>query len=191
MVLPAQEHSSLSLLAIMEMMWRSWALKTWSLLLINALNCVIIAVVGILLGLSLKNDGFVDLGEQQDSAAGSGQPDIWQRGLLWTTLPSLLFTFYRFYFDSVVTSLVNEAPFAELYSTTGSPIKKSLLLDYRTYPSLYSWAVAFRNRRTAVHARRLVQQHLTQASRFRVRRVALLWRSDHRRHDHRSDSALP
>ncbi|EXJ68779.1 uncharacterized protein A1O5_07710 [Cladophialophora psammophila CBS 110553] len=127
-------------------MWRSWSLKSWSLIAIVTIDCAIIAVVAVLLAFSQKDDGFVSVADQSVSSSGSSQQISWQQGLLWTALPSVLLTLYRFYYDSVVTALLNEVPFAELYSDKGTSVRKSLMLDYRTYPSIYAWVFAFRNR---------------------------------------------
>jgi hypothetical protein len=126
-------------------MWRSWSLKTWSLIVIVTIDCAIITVVAVLLALSLKNKGFVSVEDQNVSSSGSEQQSIWQQGLLWTALPSALLTLFRFYYDSMVGAFMNEVPFAELYSSNGSSIRKSLMLDYRTYPKIYAWFIAFKN----------------------------------------------
>ncbi|KAJ9612004.1 hypothetical protein H2200_003599 [Cladophialophora chaetospira] len=124
-------------------MWRSWSLKLWSLFIITFVECGIIAAIAVLFYLSLKRNGFVAV-ENTTTEDASG--NFSAQGLLWTALPGFLFTLFKIHLQAVITALVNEVPYAEMKRSEGWSIKKSLMLDYRTYPGYYAWFIAFRNK---------------------------------------------
>lgn len=127
--------------------WRSRTLSISSLSIILTIELGFIIAIAVLLYLSNKNQGFIRVtGRDSSFSAEDPQIDsIWGQGLLWTAFPTLTFTLYRLYWDSVVSAHQEEAPYAELAKVDGCRISRSILLDYRSFSSLSSWYIAFRN----------------------------------------------
>ncbi|TKA80724.1 hypothetical protein B0A49_01141 [Cryomyces minteri] len=126
--------------------WRSWKTKApfLSFLLLSE-----ICMIGAILGLDVfsnRHSGFTTVQLPSISQNTSSISNfIWSRGLLWTSLPSFLMTLYRLMWESAVSGSVDRQPFVELKREKGASPRLSILLDYRAYPSLYTWAIAFRN----------------------------------------------
>jgi hypothetical protein len=127
--------------------WRSVNIRSWNLFLLLFVEVDIILIISILLGLSLSRSGFVTIKDQTTSfdIAGVHFSSLWSIGLLWTAFPALLMTLFRFYWDAIVSAFADESPYSELRKAEGCSAKASILLDYRTYPSFYSWVFAFKN----------------------------------------------
>ncbi|KAH8668569.1 hypothetical protein BX600DRAFT_510655 [Xylariales sp. PMI_506] len=68
-------------------------------------------------------------------------------GLLWTTLPVIVMTLYRYAWDAIVDATAERQPYVELARdrSRAANARHTIMLDYRSYPVLYNWAVAFKN----------------------------------------------
>lgn len=136
---------SATILAAKE--WKPWKLKYLTLSTILIFEAAILAAICVLLAISVRNYGFVTV-EAQTSSPRAVLPTLsnfWTQGLLWTSLPTLLLTFFKIAYDAVVSAVVDRQPFVELARPKGTIAVKSILLDYRAYPILYSWIMALRN----------------------------------------------
>lgn len=119
--------------------------------LLLAAEFVLFCGIIILYVLSLKRHGFVNIGIQSISTPALSVDGIVERGrpLLWTSLPTLIFTLYRIFRESVISSLTVETPYMELQNATidhPAEVKKSVYLDYRTSFAVVAWWKAFENK---------------------------------------------
>ncbi|KIW13499.1 hypothetical protein PV08_08687 [Exophiala spinifera] len=64
--------------------------------------------------------------------------------LLWTSLPSFLFSIYALVWTALVDDSANRQPYIELRRGAGA--LQTIMLDYRSMPGWKNWYVAFRNR---------------------------------------------
>ncbi|RMZ87093.1 hypothetical protein DV736_g5686, partial [Chaetothyriales sp. CBS 134916] len=124
--------------------WISWKLSWWFALLLAVVDVALIAALIVLDRISHRNQGIIDVPQFANPSLLFRITNVQQYyGMLWTTLPSLIFTIFALFWAAVVGSVADRQPFVELHR--GSTARRTILLDYRTYPSVYSWAVAFRN----------------------------------------------
>lgn len=131
--------------------WRSLTLRSWVFSLLLSTEIGLLVGIVILLVLSKQNDGFVTIGTQTITEPALSYEDTVQRAkpLLWTSVPTLIFTFYRIFRDSVITSFIVETPYMELYKTIqgrATKLGRSAYLDYRTYLAPVALFKAFKNR---------------------------------------------
>ena len=131
--------------------WRSLTLRPWVLILLLSTEIGLLVGIVILLVLSKQKEGFVKIGTQKTTEPVLSYEGIVQRAkpLLWTSVPTLIFTFYRIFRDSVVTSFVVETPYMELYKTIQgrkTKLRRSAYLDYRTYLAPVALSKAFKNK---------------------------------------------
>jgi hypothetical protein len=125
--------------------WRSMWLSPYILGVLLSVEVATAVAIAVLLRLSKIRRGFVVVADGSTPLSiGSLQTPLSQ-GLLWTTLPTLLVTLYKLFWDSAVTSFAAEVPFIELSKPTGCIAGHSVLLDYRTYPAYKSWLIALKN----------------------------------------------
>lgn len=117
--------------------WRSLTLRPWVLIILVLVEAGLLMGVIALYVLSQRRSGFVKIGTQPSTASASsimGTPDR-PSPLLWTSLPILVFTVFRIFRSSVITSFIVEIPYMELYKSCRdgpTKVKKSVYLDYRT-----------------------------------------------------------
>ena len=130
--------------------WISLPLRLWSVGLFIALSIFLIIAIIVLLVISLREDGFVTVGETL-YAYGS----TWRLSLLWTTLPSLVFTCLGLHWGAIASAASDRQPFVGLNRPDGGPAKETVLLDYRATVSFIRWWAAFRNRHWLVGSAQL------------------------------------
>jgi hypothetical protein len=106
--------------------WISTALQAWSVLLFIAWDLSLVVAIAVLWVLSKRNNGFVSV--SHDLTASNGR---WGWSLLWTTLPSLVFTCLRLHWGAIYSAASDRQPFVELARLNGSPARRSVMLDYR------------------------------------------------------------
>ncbi|PVH78370.1 hypothetical protein DL98DRAFT_656240 [Cadophora sp. DSE1049] len=145
--------------------WNSWKTRWLWLSLILFITMSLVIVILCLDSASRQNTGFAPLGSAP--AFLSKRPvlekALWSQGILYTTLPAFLMTLYIMMVSSSVTSFVELQPFLDLARSNGGPAKTTVMLDYRTYPILYSFVVAFRNKHTMLGVYMLLSVLLTVA----------------------------
>ncbi|KAH8594242.1 hypothetical protein B0O99DRAFT_652834 [Bisporella sp. PMI_857] len=107
--------------------WLSWALRLPALGTFLVLDIIILAVL-IALNSEVTTFGI-----------------NWNLGLLWTTLPTLVFRLTSMYWDWIASAMSDWQPYVELSKNGGSRAQRSILLDYRSTPLLWRWFQAFTN----------------------------------------------
>ncbi|KAH9217754.1 hypothetical protein DL95DRAFT_459003 [Leptodontidium sp. 2 PMI_412] len=134
-------------------LWRSVVLRP---MIVALLLFSEVSLVGGIIGLWVLSDvhkGFIKVGSRGSASAIFSMQGALDRGqpLLWTTLPTFIFTLYRPFREAVVTALVIETPFIELYKSSSerpTEVRKSIYVDYRTSFSIVAWYKALRNSHT-------------------------------------------
>lgn len=124
--------------------WRSWSLSWWFNVAVLLTEIGFITAVLVLDRLSARNSGIVKVPIIESSSITSifHLTSIRQYyGLLWTSLPSLIFTLYSLAWATVVAASYERQPFIEL--ERGGTARRTIMLDYRAYPGLYRWVLAF------------------------------------------------
>ncbi|KAE9363279.1 hypothetical protein N431DRAFT_423829 [Stipitochalara longipes BDJ] len=130
--------------------WRSWKLHwLWMAALLLVEAGTIIAII-YLERRSATNNGIAAVPQVSASLVSShfAITNIWKYGLLWTALPSLLITIYRIMWDMVVSATADWQPFVDLLPQRGKEARnatRTIMLDYRSYPSFFNWWYAFWN----------------------------------------------
>jgi hypothetical protein len=126
-------------------------LSKWFTGTLLLLEVAMIAVIVTLERLSARNQGIATV----PRAAISKPPGThfstkttWSYGLLWTSLPTFLMVLYRLGWEAMVAGTAEREPFIALNrpEKKAAPALKTVMLDYRTYPMLYNWFIAFRRR---------------------------------------------
>jgi hypothetical protein len=130
--------------------WKTWKLWKRTTIPLATFDIAIIAVVLALEHTSTTHNGIATISSIPTASAThfSVSNLNWSYGLLWTSFPALLMTFYRITWESLVTAAADRQPFVELARSKddASNVRRTIMLDYRSYPSFYRWAIAFRNR---------------------------------------------
>jgi hypothetical protein len=107
----------------------------------------IVAIV-VLDQLSVRNDGIVTLPTVEVSLSILTLSAIFNirqyYGLLWTSLPSFFVALYSLTWAAVVSASYERQPFIELIR--GGDPRRTIMLDYNTYPVFYNWYLAFMRR---------------------------------------------
>ena len=106
--------------------WISTPLHTWSVYLFIAWDLSLVVAIAVLWVLSQRNNGFVSVGY-----ALTAYGDTWRLSLLWTTLPSLIFTCLGLHWGAIQSAASDRQPFVELARPNGAPASRTVLLDYR------------------------------------------------------------
>jgi hypothetical protein len=124
--------------------WISVYLKYPFLIGLVAITLAIITSIVTLTVLSKYQSGFATVSTPSGRLAGF----VWGKGLLWSSLPTFVFTLYKLGFDSVVWACADRQPFVELREAgrRGARPERSTLLNYRFVGIWKSWFVAIRNR---------------------------------------------
>ncbi|KAK4245108.1 hypothetical protein C7999DRAFT_34568 [Corynascus novoguineensis] len=125
--------------------WISMPLRAWSISLFIIITTSLIITIIALLLVSLQNNGFVTVG-----AALSAYGATWRLSLLWTALPSFVFTLLGLHWAAIASAAADRQPFVGLNRPDGGLAKETVLLDYRATISLIRWFAAFRNRHWVV-----------------------------------------
>jgi len=131
--------------------WIPTPLQSWNIGLFISLAISLIIAIIVLLVVSLRNDGFATVG-----AALAAYGGTWRLSLLWTALPSFVFTLLGLYWAAIASAATGRQPFVTLNRPGGGPGKKTVLLDYRATPSFIRWYAAFRNKHWVVGLGELV-----------------------------------
>jgi hypothetical protein len=125
--------------------WRSWKLSWWFNITVLLTEISIIVTIIVLDRLSARNGGIVTVPNIEPSSSILSllvTPKIRQYyGLLWTSLPSFIFTLYSLTWAAVVAASYERQPFIEL--RRGGNARRTIMLDYRAYPGFYNWVLAF------------------------------------------------
>ncbi|KAG4430109.1 hypothetical protein IFR05_014407 [Cadophora sp. M221] len=145
--------------------WRSWKTQWPWLSLILFVTISLVLVICTLDLASRQKTGFASLGNPPEflSKRPALEKALWSQGILYTTLPAFLMTLYTMMVSSSVTSFVELQPFLDLAKPNGGPARNTIMLDYRTYPILYSFAIAFRNKHTLLGVYMMLSVVLTVA----------------------------
>ncbi|KAK0725627.1 hypothetical protein B0H67DRAFT_642014 [Lasiosphaeris hirsuta] len=101
--------------------------------------CLIVTIV-VLFGLSGRRNGFISVGY-----ALSAYGDTWRLSLLWTALPSLVFTCLGLHWSAIESAASDRQPFVGLSQPNGRPARETILLDYKAIIPVKRSYVAFRN----------------------------------------------
>lgn len=122
--------------------WVPWGLRLPTLITFVFLDTALIVCLITLSIISSRSDGFASIGNQNVSAWSID----WDLGLLWTTLPVLIFRLLGIYWECIASPLSQRQPYVDLLENGGAPAEKSVMLDYLSIPMLWRWWTAFRNR---------------------------------------------
>lgn len=123
--------------------WRPLTLSYWLNTILFVVEVGFLVTIIVLDRISSTKNGIVDV------------PDITSTGyvgayvgknysLLWTSLPSFLFSIYALVWAAVVSDSANRQPYIELKKGAGA--LRTIMLDYQTLPGWKNWYVALRNR---------------------------------------------
>ncbi|KAK5053792.1 hypothetical protein LTR84_001754 [Exophiala bonariae] len=123
--------------------WRPLTLSYWLNIILFAVEVGFLVTIIVLDRISTAKNGIVDV------------PDITTTGyvgtyvgknysLLWTSLPSFLFSIYALVWTAVVHDSASRQPYIELRRGAGA--LRTIMLDYKTLPGWKNWYVALRNR---------------------------------------------
>jgi Protein of unknown function (DUF3433) len=128
--------------------WKTWRLKRWFTIGLLLVEIGIVIAVLILERFSAKNKGIATVPQlQTDPVINLSISDMfWSYGLLWTALPAFLMALYRIGWDAIVSGTAERQPYIDLNipEKDASTAQRTIMLDYRSYPILYNWIVAFR-----------------------------------------------
>ncbi|KAF4462137.1 hypothetical protein FALBO_11058 [Fusarium albosuccineum] len=146
--------------------WLNSCLRWPSLLTFTFLNLALLATVISLTIVSSTKDGFVTIPSRNESSPdSSGNPQIfsisWDLGLLWTTLPSFVFSLFGAYWAWMAGAIAERQPYVELRKERGAEARLSIMLDYRVVASIWRWWGAFRKSHHMVGATTLLSVLLT------------------------------
>jgi hypothetical protein len=122
--------------------WLPWALRLPSLLFFVFLDLALVCCLIVLSVRSSKHDGFATIGGQDVTSFGIN----WNLGLLWTTLPVLVFRILGLYWEWITSPISQRQPYVDIRKDGGATASKSILLDYLTVPILWRWWTASKNK---------------------------------------------
>ncbi|KAF7550009.1 hypothetical protein G7Z17_g6006 [Cylindrodendrum hubeiense] len=152
--------------------WLSGCLRWPSLLTFTIFDIALVATILSLTIASSKNDGFVTIASHNVTSSGSssqsagdfnGIDSFWDLGVLWTSLPSFVFSLFGAYWAWIASSIAERQPYVELRKEGGAEARKSILLDYRVTASVWRWWGAFRMSHYTVGTTTLLSVFLTYA----------------------------
>ncbi|KAH6642735.1 hypothetical protein C7974DRAFT_107801 [Boeremia exigua] len=122
--------------------WIPWGLRLPNLLIFIFLDAALIVCLITLSIMSSRRDGFTSIGNLNVSTWNID----WDLGLLWTTLPVLIFRLLGVYWECIASPISQRQPYVDLLKNGGAPAERSVMLDYLSIPVLWRWWTAFRNR---------------------------------------------
>ncbi|KAF2679536.1 hypothetical protein K458DRAFT_313934 [Lentithecium fluviatile CBS 122367] len=128
--------------------WIPWALRLPSLLVFVFFDLALVCCLIALSVRSSQHDGFATIGGQDVTSLGIN----WNLGLLWTTLPVLVFRMLGLYWEWITSPIFQRQPYVDLLKDGGAPAAKSVLLDYLAVPLLWRWWTASKNKHFLVGA---------------------------------------
>lgn len=133
--------------------WRSTVLRPAIVFLLLTAEVSLVSSIIALWILSDLHTGFIKVSFRGSASAIFSVQGALDRGqpLLWTTLPIFVLTLYRLFREAVVTALVVETPFIELYKSSSerpTKVRKSIYVDYRASFSIIAWYKALKNSHT-------------------------------------------
>lgn len=125
--------------------WRSWKLKWWCTGIILLWEIGVLVTIITLTVLSRQNNGWRHV---PDTPLYTLAGHAINRQLLWTSLPTLVMVLLGLSYAMIVSSAADLQPYVELVDNKKQrrDARVTIMLDYATYPPLYNWIVAFRNR---------------------------------------------
>ncbi|KAH7408071.1 hypothetical protein DE146DRAFT_776267 [Phaeosphaeria sp. MPI-PUGE-AT-0046c] len=126
---------------IRDVGWIPWSLRLPILVTFVVIDTAIIACLVVLSTRSSSSDGFVTVGSQSVSVLNIN----WSLGLLWTTLPVLVFRLLGMYWEWITNPICERQPYVDLLKNGGAPAKNTVLLDYLAVPIFWRWCTALRN----------------------------------------------
>ncbi|KAH8748114.1 hypothetical protein F5883DRAFT_697563 [Diaporthe sp. PMI_573] len=136
--------------------WLSWALRATTISLFLVITTGLAVTIIALTIRSATQNGIVRIPNKTTPLVIGSITIDWSLGLLWTTLPALVFTLYGHYWDWIVQALGDRQPFVELCQPNGAKSEKTILLEYRTTPALWRWIQAFKIGHTLIGASMLL-----------------------------------
>ena len=135
--------------------YRPWKLDWKWITFLVLVETSIIAGIIFLDIFSARNNGIASVIQPSAiSLASLKFPSTWAYGLLWTTLPTFIMKLFEIMWTTAVSATADRQPYVDLCrpKSTSLSAKLTILLDYRSYPSLYGWFIAFRNKHGLVGA---------------------------------------
>lgn len=143
--------------------WLAFCLRWPSLLAFAIFDIALLAIVVSLTIVSSRGNGFVTV--PTNATANRRDPDIfdipWDLGVLWTSLPSFVFTLFGAYWAWIASSLADRQPYVELRKEGGSDARRTVLLDYRVVAAPFRWFGAFHKSHFTVGTTTLLSLVLT------------------------------
>ena len=127
--------------------WQSWTLSWLSNILVLLVEIGFIATILTLDRISASNNGIVSIPVRKSSNILESYVQKYY-GLLWTSLPSFIFSLFGLAWAGIVGSSADRQPFVDLQRGAGA--RQTIMLDYRSINSLYSWCVAIRRKHTHI-----------------------------------------
>ncbi|KAG9229333.1 hypothetical protein BJ875DRAFT_523685 [Amylocarpus encephaloides] len=127
--------------------WKSWKIKYPWLSVLLATTISLITTIAVLNRISKTNNGFAPLRNAPGFLSRDPEVEraIWTQGILYTSFPALVMTFYRTMWESTICSFADRQPYVDLKKAGGRPAEATIMLDYKTEPVMYAWRLAFRN----------------------------------------------
>ncbi|KAH8667928.1 hypothetical protein BGZ60DRAFT_564229 [Tricladium varicosporioides] len=127
--------------------WKSWKIKYPYLSVLLMMTLSLIATIIALDIVSRKNNGFAPLTNAPGFLARDPAVEraIWAQGILYTSFPAFIMTLYRTLWESTVAAFADRQPYVDLNKDKGRPAKATIMLDYKTEPTLWAYVLAFRN----------------------------------------------
>ncbi|KAF6811014.1 hypothetical protein CPLU01_15187 [Colletotrichum plurivorum] len=149
--------------------WLYKPLRLKYLLTFVAIDIILLVVVISLTVLSGKNQGLISIPSQNISttttlAANDRSIDFsfsFETGVLWTSLPSFVFSLFAAYWGWIAAAVSDRQPFIDLRKPGGADARQTVLLDYRFVPIFWRWVAAFKRSHAAVGSTVLLTLALT------------------------------
>lgn len=123
--------------------WYPVTLSYWANAILLFVELGFIATIIALDRISFTQNGIVDVPEKHMSGLIGSYVNK-NYSLLWTSLPSFLFSLYALIWAAVVSESAGRQPYIELQRGAGA--RKTVMLDYNALPAWKNWYVALRNK---------------------------------------------
>ena len=83
--------------------------------------------------------------------------------LVWTTLPVVLMAVYRLGWDAIVNATAERQPYIDLNRSEAGAYTadRTVMMDYRSYPFLNNWLVAFRKKQYLISSAMILSTALS------------------------------
>lgn len=122
--------------------WIPLSLRFPILVIFVFIDTAIIVCLIILSTRSSSDNGFVTVGGQSVSVLNIN----WNFGLLWTTLPVLVFRLLGMYWEWITNPICERQPYVDLLKNGGAVAKDTILLDYLAVPIFWRWYTGLKHR---------------------------------------------